>query len=438
MLQCVVVADDLTGGNATGVLLRKMGYPTCTILNAQDLRREDIERYACAVFPTNSRSVGADEAYSRVFSIAEAMKSEKIKLFAKRIDSTLRGNLGSETDAMLDALGEDTAAIVAPCFPKAGRMLLGGFLLVGTVPLHRTEAAIDPTAPVHTSSLKLLYDRQSRRRSALLTMDDLTRGSEAVAEKIRALHQEGVRIILVDGTAQEDIDLIADAAVASGVAFISVDPGPFTAAAASRLIAAEQQEQQKAAGRVLGVIGSVNPVAAQQVDEFLRARTALCEYVNTRSLLDDPAREAEIARVVSAVLRKCGEHDMVLVVGDGIFPENRLQFDALEAKYGRSKAALCQTINDGLAEITVRLTKGDAFHGLYASGGDITVAVTTRLGAAGIALHAEIIPLAAYGELAGGEKSGMKIATKGGMAGDKNALCACMDYLKKKAQEDFV
>ena len=33
MSQCVVVADDLTGGNATGVLLRKMNYQANTVLN---------------------------------------------------------------------------------------------------------------------------------------------------------------------------------------------------------------------------------------------------------------------------------------------------------------------------------------------------------------------------------------------------------------------
>lgn len=33
MVKCVVVADDLTGANATGVLLKKQGYTTSTILN---------------------------------------------------------------------------------------------------------------------------------------------------------------------------------------------------------------------------------------------------------------------------------------------------------------------------------------------------------------------------------------------------------------------
>ena len=61
---------------------------------------------------------------------------------------TLRGNLGSETDAMLDCLGSDFIAVSAPCFPSSGRTLVGGYLLVDGLPLHKTNIAIDPKTPV--------------------------------------------------------------------------------------------------------------------------------------------------------------------------------------------------------------------------------------------------------------------------------------------------
>jgi len=40
-----------------------------------------------------------------------------------------------------------------------------------------------------------------------------------------------------------------------------------------------------------------------------------------------------------------------------------------------------------------------------------------------------VLPLAAYGELCGGEFDGLKVITKGGMAGDKYALKDCIAYL---------
>ena len=36
MPQCVVIADDLTGANATGVLLKKMNYKAYTVMNRTD------------------------------------------------------------------------------------------------------------------------------------------------------------------------------------------------------------------------------------------------------------------------------------------------------------------------------------------------------------------------------------------------------------------
>jgi len=42
----------------------------------------------------------------------------------------LRGNLGAEIDAVLDAAGEGYRAAVVPVYPKSGRICVGGYLLV--------------------------------------------------------------------------------------------------------------------------------------------------------------------------------------------------------------------------------------------------------------------------------------------------------------------
>ena len=47
MAQCVVIADDLTGGNATGVLLRKMGYQANTVLNLAAVDPEIVQSGDC-------------------------------------------------------------------------------------------------------------------------------------------------------------------------------------------------------------------------------------------------------------------------------------------------------------------------------------------------------------------------------------------------------
>ena len=100
MAACIVVADDLTGANATGVLLTKMQYRAATIMSLENNDPEEMKECDCLLYPTDSRGVDADTAYRRVFEASQSLKNDNVLVYGKRIDSTLRGNLGSETDAI--------------------------------------------------------------------------------------------------------------------------------------------------------------------------------------------------------------------------------------------------------------------------------------------------------------------------------------------------
>ena len=126
MPKCVVIADDLTGANATGVLLQKMNYSAYTVLNTERLELSLLSDCDSVLYPTDSRGIDKELAYRRVFNVCNLLKNPETEVYGKRIDSTLRGNLGAETDAMLDALGNEYIAIVAACFPSSSRIVLGG------------------------------------------------------------------------------------------------------------------------------------------------------------------------------------------------------------------------------------------------------------------------------------------------------------------------
>ena len=93
MPQCVVIADDLTGANATGVLLKKMNYKAYTVMNMERIELEMLSDCDCVLYPTDSRGVDAEISYNRVKNVCELLKHEEVKVYSKRIDSTLRGNL---------------------------------------------------------------------------------------------------------------------------------------------------------------------------------------------------------------------------------------------------------------------------------------------------------------------------------------------------------
>ena len=59
MPQCVVIADDLTGANATGVLLKKMNYKAYTVMNTERIELSTLSDCDCVLYPTDSRGVDA-------------------------------------------------------------------------------------------------------------------------------------------------------------------------------------------------------------------------------------------------------------------------------------------------------------------------------------------------------------------------------------------
>ncbi len=433
MHKCVVIADDLTGGNATGVMISGYGYDTYSIVNMEGLDPNNMPECDCIVYPTNSRQVSADTAYKLVYNATKFFMNDDIKVYSKRIDSTLRGNLGSETDAMLDALDNDAIAMVVPCFPQAERVIIGGYVLVKGIPLHKTEAAADPLASINTPLPAMLFKKQSKYDVGSIMIDDMMYGVDYIADKIKLFKKEGKRIIIFDSLSQDDMDTVADAVIKSGVNFITVDPGIFTATVVSRLL--PSTKQQKELNRVLAVVGTTNAVARAQLEEFLQSQPKTFNiYAETEEFLRSPERRAtEIARIVNEVLYNCQNYEMCAVVGDGIFPSKRISFKTYMEYYNTSADGVSRMINDAFAEITEKILRGDkSFRGLYTSGGDITVAVCKRLNVAGLKLVEDVAPLAAHGEMRMGEFDGLKIVTKGGMVGDRYAMKTCMNYLARK------
>jgi uncharacterized protein YgbK (DUF1537 family) len=432
MIQCVVVADDLTGANAVGVLMTKARYRTYSITNGETPDVKNFTDCECVVYPTDSRSIPAREAYDRVYKAVLALASDQVKVYTKRIDTTLRGNLGAETDGMLDALGGNRAAMVVPCFPSSSRINVGGYLLVHGIPLHKTEVALDPKNPVHTPLCSELFAVQSKYKTASILLADLMKGLDAVSEKIKDLAAHGARNFIFDAVTEEDIDLIAGAVIKSGVPFIAVDPGPFTASLSGKTIPLPRQE--KKGSKIFVAVGSVNAVARRQVDYFLSSRETFNVYIETAEFLEsEERRKKEIDRVVSHVLSNCASFDVCSVVGRGIIPEHRVPFEPYAERFHCTAGELSALINESIAEITYRVMSSDrGFRGMYTCGGDITVAVCKRMKNTALRLLGEVLPLASYGELIGGDQEGLKIVTKGGMVGDADAIALCVRYLKEK------
>lgn len=436
MPEVIIIADDLTGANATSVLLAKDGYKACTFLRLEAYSKKDGEAFNIISISTDSRAIAKDEAYQRVTNIVQFFKDENIKFFTKRIDSTLRGNIGAEIDAVLDSLDENATAIIVSAFPTSGRVTIGGYLMVHSVPLEKTDVAKDPKTPVHTSCVKTLIEGQTKYKVGFIPLDRVFKGSELLKQSILDEKAKGSRIIIIDATTNEDIDIIAKAATISGLPIVAVDPGPFTAALVKELVPKPVKSRGQ---KVLLTIGSVSNLTRKQIDEFRLRHHPLLVHADSKKLIYEDTRAAEVVRVVDKLLKEMDEYEIIGTITTDSEAEV-LNLGEIARELHITEDETAQRIADGLAEITslVLLHSGTAIGGLYTSGGDVTVAVCKELQAAGIAVKDEVLPLAAYGRIVQGKYDNMPIITKGGLVGEANALIKCVDYLLTKVSTKFV
>ncbi|GGA42471.1 hypothetical protein GCM10007416_14350 [Kroppenstedtia guangzhouensis] len=419
-----IIADDLTGANATGVRLSKQGFRTASTVFGLDQPKGDFDAICV---DTDSRYATVDEARRRVRETAESMQKSGINIFCKRIDSTFRGNIGAEIEALLEVLGEEATAVVVPSFPDSGRVTVGGYLMVHGVPLQRTDVALDPIAPIRHSFIPRLLEQQTRYPIAFIELETVLNGETAISSALSEAIEQGHRMVVVDAATEEQIAQIARGMVKTGKPVIPVDPGPLTVACIQTRF-----RSQLSGSKVLVTVGSVTRTSGRQLERLIREWDCKPVYIPPEALiLESERREKAMEEAIAAALKR-SRRDSVVVVTT-YHPDQRvLDLATIAKEHGTSESSLAKSITDGLAGVTRRVmekSQGE-IGGCFSSGGDVTASLFAVTGAKGIELMDEIQPLVAYGRFVGGYLDGTPIVTKGGMAGGEDAIHISVRFLR--------
>jgi D-threonate/D-erythronate kinase len=423
-----VIADDLTGANATGVRLSKEGFTAATVVLNGEIP-DSIELNAVCI-DTDSRYAPDQIVVRRVKKATEQFRDWGAKVICKRIDSTVRGKIGLEIDTVLQELGETSVAIVVAAFPDSGRVCSGGYLLVDGIPVQETDVAKDPVMPITASYVPAIIREQSNHSVGHIGLDVVLLESNQIKEAIEAEIREGKRIIVVDAVTDEDVDTIAHAmAQIRNVNLVPVDPGPLTAAY-SKAYTHQHSEQNK----IIVTVGSVTSLTGHQLRYLMDKTNSHPVYVSAERLATmGQSWEEEVTHAVTESLEQIKKDD-VLIITTHKEGNSLVDFKTIAEAENTTQDALAKRITDGLAKITRLVMEQTSYpiHGCFTSGGDVTASLCALSMASGIRLEDEVLPLAAYGTLIGGHFPGLPIVTKGGMVGDKKAIYASVKYLKTK------
>ena len=254
MLECVVIADDLTGALDTGVKFSEAGLATAVSTRCESCLADTSADVA--VLCADTRHLSGEEAYRAIRSIVETNR-DRFPLLMKKTDSGLRGNIGAELQAFLDGTGENLLAFF-PALPEMHRVTLGGVQYIDGVPVSKSVFGRDPFEPVLDDDISVLLSRQCSVPTRVISRE----------EEVSSLRDaDGPVIRIYDAETSEDMRLAVSRVLSDGQTHLLAGCAGLAQALAGELSgSAAAPVRPSEHDPLLVVCGSVNNVSARQLD----------------------------------------------------------------------------------------------------------------------------------------------------------------------------
>ena len=359
-MKLLVIADDFTGALDTGIQFAKQEISTAVVLYPPEGQLDLPAEHAVVAVDTESRHLPPQEAAERVSQVTAAACRLGCRCFFKKTDSTLRGNIGSELEAMLLTMGA-TRLVFAPAFPQLKRYTRKGVQYVGDLPLGESDFAADPFNPVKHSRVRDILAEQT----ALPVRECPDSAVPAPGEK--------PEILVMDSETPEALSAIGGSLKKRGELTCLAGCAGFAGVLPEFLdLPRTEQAAQVQSRRVLFVCGSVHPKSVEQcawaVKELGYERFSL----TAEELLFGSDR----AETVAEALRKTGR---VLISGEG----GREQIPitcALGEKRGLKPALVPGKIAENTGKLAVEVLRRTPADLLVVFGGDTLMGIAQAAG----------------------------------------------------------
>ncbi|MEO7390573.1 MAG: 3-oxo-tetronate kinase [Ramlibacter sp.] len=270
LLGCI--ADDFTGATdlANNLVrggmrvVQTIGTPQAPLGEATD----------AVVVALKSRTIPAAEAVAQSLEALrwlQAQGAHQIYFkYCSTFDSTAKGNIGPVTEALLEALGSPFT-IATPAFPDNQRTVFKGHLFVGDVLLSDSGMRNHPLTPMTDSNLVRVLQAQCRGKVGLIDYKVVAAGTQAIAQRITELREEGVAIAVVDALGNDDLMRLGPAL--KGMPLVTAGSGVAIGLPPNFGIVAKRSagELPRATGAQAVVSGSCSVATNGQVRAFIDA-----------------------------------------------------------------------------------------------------------------------------------------------------------------------
>lgn len=414
-----IIADDFTGANDSGVRLAQKGLRSKVMLTPPAHTVAEEPEIDVWVADTNSRSIASDQAYENVCSEIRNLKKRGVTSFYKKIDSTLRGNIGKELKALQEEAELDVI-LIAPAFPSMGRTVEDGHLYVYGQPVTETEFARDPKTPVLYDYIPDLLESED---VAIDVLDHVRLREDAPEQWLAQQVQNGTKWIVCDTLEEKDLAILAslESKLDLSIGFAG-SAGLINHLYTSASGNIEQLVEQKE--KVLVVSGSLSKNTQSQVAKLSERQATCMIEIDPIALLENPAG---VKQSISKLDKTSDWDSAVIFVAAS--ERNRDKVKAWADQHGETAETASTVIAQGLGSLVNAAMEKYPFDAVVMTGGDTAKAICNRLGILDMELKFEVeagLPLG----LAKWRDKEISVITKAGGFGNEDSLVHVVDYLK--------
>ncbi|AOY75863.1 four-carbon acid sugar kinase family protein [Clostridium formicaceticum] len=412
-----IISDNIIGANDTGVKFSKFGLPTFVSLDVDNLDAIEDTIKVISV-NTNTRHANPQEAYKCVSEVTDRLKKVGIDYFYKKIDSTLRGNPGIEIQGILDTLKLDMCVIV-PSFPDHRRIVENGYLLV--------KSSKEDNADYPVCHIPTLLESEIETQVGLINLSDVRTGAKHLEKKLFELKTSGIKFIVVDAVSEGDLAVIANAIkVYSNHCLIAGSAGltahlPFVLDFNdndSKILIKEQPS-------ILVIAATFNQTTADQIAELKKMKDIRVIELATELLNKN---KEEVFEKLLSEAEEALRNNLITVIATDTLLKNREELEGY--KISENVSLYGTFLAEGLGNTAKALALRGLVTDIVVTGGGTTSYVVKQMGADGIILEQELLSGIPLGKLKGGKCEGIRIITKAGGFGTKDALAKVVAFLK--------
>ena len=416
MEKLLIIADDFTGALDAGVQFAVRGARTCVVTDAAyDFSGvgEDVQVF---VLDAETRHLPPRAAYDTVFRAVRNARRAGFTYVYKKTDSALRGNVGAELSAALDAVEKDSLAFL-PALPKMNRVTRNGVHYIDGVPVADSIFGRDPFEPVTASSVAEIIAAQSQTPVVL--------HPPAERETSPGIHvydaeTDGDLLRLGQMLGREGLTLCAGcagfASVLAEMLELNGEAPPFPSLVPALFVAC----------------GSVNPVTLRQMETaeaagFPRVHLSPFQKLET-SWPETPDCAAAITSWLKTAER---EGRFILDVND---PPGRDDTENYAKEHGLTTEDLRVRISNQLGRLVRQMLDGGLDATILCTGGDTLLALARILGVSGLTPVCDLDAGAVLTDLMYHRKT-YHIISKSGGFGEPDLFVRLVPEIKRRAQK---